>query len=101
MQNVEGKRKKEEPAERAGRWERQASLYHGKEQVFSNNKSGLVLLKGSKLSYYKFGVHSFNVKCRSILFLYAIKIGAHFSSRKSEFFSGHLLGLLLQMHVLV
>ena len=60
----------------------------GQNRSFLNNTAGLVLLKGKKLCFsYKHGFNSFSIKrVEAFLFLYAIKIGTHFSSRMSEFF---------------
>ena len=54
MQNAEGKRKKEDVAE--SRRSRQASPYHGTEQVSLNNKAGLILLKEQSILLTNLGL---------------------------------------------
>jgi hypothetical protein len=49
VQEAKGKRKKEAAESRRCR---QASPYHRTEQVFLNNKAGLVLLKGTELFFF-------------------------------------------------
>jgi len=73
MQNAEGKRKKEEAAERAGAGRLLLSM--GQNRSFLSSKAGLVLLKRTKLSSYRLSFNSFsNKKGRRLFFLYAIKI---------------------------
>ena len=63
MQNAEGKRKKEEAAERAEGAGR-LLLTMGQNRSFLNNKADLVSLKGTKLFFfsYKPGFSSFSIK---------------------------------------
>ena len=52
------------------------------------NKAGLSLTKKGKVFFFliDLGLINLAIKGRSFSFLYAIKIGTHFSSRMSEFF---------------
>jgi hypothetical protein len=71
---------------RENRRSRQASPYHGTQQVFSYKEGRLSLIKGTKLSFYKLGFNSHSIKSRSFIVLYAVKIEIHFSSRKKNVF---------------
>jgi hypothetical protein len=61
MQNAEGKRKKEEFAQRAERASR-LLLTMGQNRSFHDSKADLVLLKRTKLSSYRLGLNSFSNK---------------------------------------
>jgi hypothetical protein len=56
MQNAEGKREKEEAAEREGA---DRLLTMGQNRIFHNCKAGLFLLKKPKLSSYRLEFNSF------------------------------------------
>lgn len=87
MQRAEGRRDKEaaKKAERAVG----LSLPWDRTGLFLTRQA-LVLLKRAKFFFFFFfidlGLINLAVKGRSFFFLYAVRIGTHFSSRMNEFF---------------
>ena len=71
MQNAEGKRKKEEAAEREGAG--RLLLTMGQSRSFLNSKAGLVLQKRTKLSPYRLGLNSLSSKRVEGFFFFLVR----------------------------